>query len=552
VRLDAPPYITGDNLVEDIAVTGVGALSYSYTYDDNKNVLTETLGGGMSGYSFETGYDEEDRLTSWDRDNGDSQAWGLSPVGNWSTFTKNTVAESRTYNSVHELTAIGSNPLTYDTKGNLTQDDAGIGFSWDFDNLLSQSEVPASPAKGTPGTHTYQYDALGRRVAKVVNDATDPMSIATTTTVYFSLLKALPPLSTLGGQVIAEYENGTLAREYVHGEYVDEPLAMIDRTDLGSTSSGTDELFYYHHNRVFNVAGLSDSSGNIAELYAYTPYGDVLTFNGSLGALTTSALGNTTLFTGRTLDSETGLHYFRARYLTSWGFISRDPLQYINGASLYLAYFAVILGDDPSGLEYSSPATLSTLADKMRQSGDNTITMSLSGGWSLMQWSAYRMPPESADDWKKGCVGVTGCHLGKDPRNKESFSNCFTDFVLAQDRQRQMSEGNCCPEIFSYTSHVGPSPHVGSDGAVDWGDQPIGNGFQDFDFQYFDPRTGVWLGATSAASTGGKFIIINPDYHEEYNSGDGYTIFCVTCKGDGSEFDPDKGGLDKRGGAAKN
>jgi hypothetical protein len=128
-------------------------MPYSDTYDDNKNVLTETLGGGMSGYSFEAGYDDEDRLTGWDRDNGDSQDWGLSPVGNWDTFTKNSTPETRTYNSVHELTAIASQPLTYDPKRNLTEDDAGIGFSWDFDNLLSQGAVPASPTREFPDAY---------------------------------------------------------------------------------------------------------------------------------------------------------------------------------------------------------------------------------------------------------------------------------------------------------------------------------------------------------------------------------------------------------------
>ncbi len=55
-------------------------------------------------------------------------------------------------------------------------------------------------------------------------------------------------------------------------------------------------------------------------------------------------------FTGRYLDGETGLWYFRARYFDSGlgRFVSRDPLGYVDGDSLYASYFAA-LGVDPSG-----------------------------------------------------------------------------------------------------------------------------------------------------------------------------------------------------------
>ena len=56
-------------------------------------------------------------------------------------------------------------------------------------------------------------------------------------------------------------------------------------------------------------------------------------------------------FTGRHLDSETDLYYFRARYYdTEQGrFISRDPAGYVDGLGLYNGYFATRFMMDPSG-----------------------------------------------------------------------------------------------------------------------------------------------------------------------------------------------------------
>jgi RHS repeat-associated protein len=57
-------------------------------------------------------------------------------------------------------------------------------------------------------------------------------------------------------------------------------------------------------------------------------------------------------YTGRYLDIETGLWYFRARYFSDelGRFINRDPLGYVDGMSLYNGYFAEGFGLDPTGL----------------------------------------------------------------------------------------------------------------------------------------------------------------------------------------------------------
>lgn len=50
-----------------------------------------------------------------------------------------------------------------------------------------------------------------------------------------------------------------------------------------------------------------------------------------------SSIGNPYYFTGRRLDSETGLYYYRARYYDSelGRFLTQDPIGYLGGINLY-------------------------------------------------------------------------------------------------------------------------------------------------------------------------------------------------------------------------
>ena len=69
------------------------------------------------------------------------------------------------------------------------------------------------------------------------------------------------------------------------------------------------------------------------------PYGNLTFLGGSFNVLTTqqSQIGNSVTYTGRQLDPESGLYYFRNRYYhpTIGTFIGRDPIAY-DGHSLNL------------------------------------------------------------------------------------------------------------------------------------------------------------------------------------------------------------------------
>ena len=122
----------------------------------------------------------------------------------------------------------------------------------------------------------------------------------------------------------------------------------------------TQGLFMYsniQNNRQFNVRCLTNESGGMVQLYAYTPYGKRTAMKAN-GTLVTNLdnLKTNYGFTGRYYDQETNLWYFRARYFSNelGRFISRDPLGYVDGMSLYTGYFASGFRKDPYGLSDES------------------------------------------------------------------------------------------------------------------------------------------------------------------------------------------------------
>jgi len=128
---------------------------------------------------------------------------------------------------------------------------------------------------------------------------------------------------------------------------VDELLAILPASGV------VGERKFVHANHLYSVAALTDNSGAVVERYRYDAYGQRIVLAGDGVTLRWgSSHGNQVGFTGRYFDKETGLWYFRARYYSgSLGrFVSRDPLTYINGYSLYAGYFAPNRLD-PSGME---------------------------------------------------------------------------------------------------------------------------------------------------------------------------------------------------------
>ena len=184
-----------------------------------------------------------------------------------------------------------------------TNTSGGHTYIYDQDNrLVSYSDL-------NDVVTTYAYDAFGRRISKTTGGNT-------TRYVY------------AGWDVIQERNgsNGLLRSYLLSGQATDGVVAMT--THNPSTGAATASYFYLKDARG-NVVALATPAGGVVERYVYDAYGTPTVYNTAWGSPTSqSPLGNPYLFQSRNYDSESGLYYYRLRYMDPFvgRFITPDPI----------------------------------------------------------------------------------------------------------------------------------------------------------------------------------------------------------------------------------
>ena len=322
------------NRLTNLAHTFTGnSASFAYTYNsvDARTSRVETSGTSVT-VTDTYGYDAIDQVTGVGYGSGRNVSYSYDPLGNRTSMTDSGTPTAYTANSLNQYTAVGGlSALAYDGNGNLTGY-TGWSYSYDAQNrLISVSGGPSSLMA------TFAYDARNRCVSRMING----------TATYF----------TYDGWSLIEDRDATDTQLacYIHGATIDESLAMI-------VSSG---VHFYHQDALGSTVRITNTSGQVEESYTYDVFGAVTIKDGSGNPLTSSAVGNRFLFTGREWVKDVGLYDYRNRMYSSdlgrW--LSRDPIGENGGINLY-GYVGngPINAIDPLGLSEVPPNLVMTSA----------------------------------------------------------------------------------------------------------------------------------------------------------------------------------------------
>ncbi|WP_407692689.1 RHS repeat domain-containing protein [Pseudomonas savastanoi] len=200
----------------------------------------------------------------------------------------------------------------YDAWGNLIEKVVGIvrwqTFTYDCENRLVKTETMADTQ--VESTSSYQYDSLGRRVAK-------QSEIKGQTAHKRFLWQGLRMLreESPGQSSLYLYEPGSYA-----------PLARVDEKE-GEVEN---KVYYFHTDQIGTPLEMTDAEGQIVWQAKYRAWGAV-------EKLVVNEVEQNLRFQGQYFDGETGLHYNTFRYYDPeiGRFITQDPIGLLGGENLY-------------------------------------------------------------------------------------------------------------------------------------------------------------------------------------------------------------------------
>ncbi|RMQ62108.1 Rhs protein, partial [Pseudomonas savastanoi pv. glycinea] len=181
-------------------------------------------------------------------------------------------------------------------------------FTYDCENRLVKTETMADTQ--VESTSSYQYDSLGRRVAKQseIKGHTDHKRF------LWQGLRMLREESP-GQSSLYLYEPGSYA-----------PLARVDEKE-GEVEN---KVYYFHTDQIGTPLEMTDAEGQIVWQAKYRAWGAV-------EKLVVNEVEQNLRFQGQYFDVETGLHYNTFRYYDPeiGRFIIQDPIGLLGGFNLY-------------------------------------------------------------------------------------------------------------------------------------------------------------------------------------------------------------------------
>ncbi|POP74159.1 type IV secretion protein Rhs [Pseudomonas syringae] len=331
--------------------------SETFTYNELGQVLTHTDGKGQTTQLLRNGRG----LPKWRQD----------AKGQTITYE---------YDKANRLKQWANHEYKYDAWGNLVEKIVGIvrwqTFTYDCENRLVKTETMANSQ--VESTSSYQYDSLGRRVAK-------QWEIKGQTGQKRFLWQGLRMLREESPEQSSLYL-------YEPGSYA--PLARVDEKE-GEVEN---KVYYFHTDQIGTPLEMTDAEGQIVWQAKYRAWGAV-------EKLVVNEVEQNLRFQGQYFDVETGLHYNTFRYYDPeiGRFTTQDPIGLDGGLNLYRYAPNPNTWVDPWGWAYKG-VDFTGSSDLFPVSGNqkNIVTITMQGSRGRDFTQAYKeagIKPSAADDY---------------------------------------------------------------------------------------------------------------------------------------------------------